>query len=194
MHSFCDERGWFVRVCVVHAGRAGRGETRTADNRSMAVAVEGRSQWTADSTVRHQRRYGDRVNPSTTRLVNITMNFCVANGKSPVLRSAGASIIRGGFFLVIHAETDDSRDFFSPLLLGQNSKVLTSRSRLSAAATSPRPARPPSSSSQVADQAPGPDQIFIPESAPRLATLRGPISRDSRRARRVETVPSAAQA
>ena len=196
MHSFCDERGGFVRVCVVHAGRAGRG-AKPEPQTIVAWRLRSRgevSTWTADSTVRHQRRYGDRVNPSTTRLVNITMNLCVANGKSPVLRSAGASIIRGGFFLVIYAETDDSRDFFSPLLLGQNSKVLTSRSRLSAAATSPRAARPPSSSSQVADRAPGPDQIFIPESAPRLATLRGPISRDSRRARRVETVPSAAQA
>ena len=143
MHSFCDERGGFVRVCVVHAGRAGRGP-KPEPQTIVAWRLRSRgevSTWTADSTVRHQRRYADRVYPSTTRLVNVTMNFCVANGKSPVLRSAGASIIRGGFFLVIHAETDDSRDFFSPLLLGQNSKVLTSRSRLSAAATSPRAAR-----------------------------------------------------
>ena len=134
MHSFCDERGGFVRVCVVHAGRAGRG-AKPEPQTIVAWRLRSRgevSTWTADSTVRHQRRYADRVYPSTTRLVNVTMNFCVANGKSPVLRSAGASN-RGGFLYSIHSETDDSRDFSSSLLLGQESQVLTSRGRLSAA-------------------------------------------------------------
>ena len=116
MHSFCDERGGFVRVCVVHAGRAGRG-AKPEPQTIVAWRLRSRgevSTWTADSTVRHQRRYADRVYPSTTRLVNVTMNFCVANGKSPVLRSAGASN-RGGFLYSIHSETDDSRDFFCSL-------------------------------------------------------------------------------
>ena len=116
MHSFCDERGGFVRVCVVHAGRAGRGP-KPEPQTIVAWRLRSRgevSTWTADSSVRHQRRYADRVYPSTTRLVNVTMNFCVANGKSPVLRSAGASN-RGGFLYSIHSETDDSRDFFCSL-------------------------------------------------------------------------------
>lgn len=116
MHSFCDERGGFVRVCVVHAGRAGRG-AKPEPQTIVAWRLRSRgevSTWTADSTVRHQRRYADRVYPSTTRLVNVTVNFCVANGKSPVLRSAGASN-RGGFLYSIHSETDDSRDFFCSL-------------------------------------------------------------------------------
>ena len=49
MHSFCDERGSSC-ACVLCSARVMR-QTRTADNRSMAVAVEGEvSTWTADST------------------------------------------------------------------------------------------------------------------------------------------------
>lgn len=196
MHSFCDERGGFVRVCVVHAGRAGRG-AKPEPQTIVAWRLRSRgevSTWTADSTVRHQRRYADRVYPSTTRLVNVTMNFCVANGESPVLRSAGASN-RGGFLYSIHSETDDSRDFFCSLFCWvrnpKSADVARPTQRCSSISALPPRARPSSRQGRSGSR---PDQIFIPEAAPRLATLRGPISRDSRRARRVETVPSAAQA
>ena len=90
MHSFCDDLGGFVRVCVVRTRRAGRGaKPEPQRNRSMAV-VPGRKTYVDYSVRPNATRANLRFRRPSDHSIGGT--YQTANGITRTLTSAGALI------------------------------------------------------------------------------------------------------